>query len=252
MFSRWTHKFFPTRMPGKTTILRGVQFVDKDDLIAGKLPGELRDWQVKCVCGGNNLSCNNGWMRSVVEEPSIEIISKLILGSSVRISPDQQQKIATWAALNCMIAEYDSGGFATTHHMQRKRLRLKYLPPIRGWGIWIGACPQISSRLSWQSYAFFVKPKRLIKDVNTVPSYYNGQSSTIIIGKLLIQVVRGPISGKFNDWKFPMENGGQLLQIWPPTSFGIQGPLKTMSVREVNMTSSSVSRFLLSVAKKRA
>lgn len=251
VFSHWTHKFLPPRVAGKTEVIQGIKFIDKSDFRMRKLPGELCDWQIKCVCGGASNSCNNGWMRSKVEEPAIKVLSDLILGNEVRILPDQQMKIASWATLKCMIAEYESGGFVTTHQMQRKRLMKRQLPPSHGWGIWIGACPQNTRRLSWQSSAYLVKPSRLLHDINAAPKYYNGQSSTMLIGKLLIQVVRGPIGASFNRWNFQLVDGGQLFKIWPPSSLSIKWPPKTLSIREVNMTISSVENTLLNIAKKR-
>jgi hypothetical protein len=81
------------RVPGRVQRLRGFRLPDRDNLWLSKLPGALRDWQVKCVCGGNSASCNNGWMRQRIEEPAKPTLDKLFRGDQFRMFPKDQQRI---------------------------------------------------------------------------------------------------------------------------------------------------------------
>jgi hypothetical protein len=77
-------------------------------------------------------------MRKAVEDRARPILLPLIKGDSVRITPAQQELIATWATMKAMVAEWTIRGNVTTNHMQRKRMMWRQLPPERNWGVWIG------------------------------------------------------------------------------------------------------------------
>jgi hypothetical protein len=109
----------PPRKRGKASASVDKQYVDKIEEKVVKLPGQLRDWQVKCVCGGTHLTCNGGWMKSI-EDQAKPIMKDLIVGNERRISPDEQKIIATWAILKVIIAEYDVKGDITIHYKQRQ------------------------------------------------------------------------------------------------------------------------------------
>ena len=97
--------------------------------------GTYEDRQIRCVC---ERTCNNGWMRKAVEDRARPILLPLIKGDLVRITPAQQELIATWATMKAMVAEWTICGNVTTNHMQRKRMMWRQLPPERNWGVWIG------------------------------------------------------------------------------------------------------------------
>lgn len=234
----------PPPIKGRTKALIGTHYIDRGEFFAGRLRGNIRDWQIKCVCGGDDQTCNNGWMRKLVDEKASPILSRLIQGDEVRITSLQQQYIASWAALKCMIAEYGWGGVVTTHHTQRKRMRRLQLPPANGWGIWIGSCNPNTSNLAWKASPF---PMGSPDDLRRVR--YNSQTSTLRIKKLFVQVQRAP-DARMIDWNFDLLDGGGLFRIWPPTSWSISWPGKTLSAREVELISTSLERAILAAAKK--
>ena len=147
----------PPRVKGRSEALHGTRYLDRDDLKVVKMPGELRDWKIKCVCGGQHHSCNNGWMRHLIEDKARPILIPLMNGDSVRLTPLDQKRIAAWATLKCMVSEYDIGSSVTTHHMQRKRLMQTQIPPLHGWEYGLATATERSVP-SWHSMPFKVIP----------------------------------------------------------------------------------------------
>jgi hypothetical protein len=135
VFPKWSHRFLPNTRTKNYGSLRGVRGPNDSHHHAISRPGDIRDWRVSCVCGP---TCNNGWMREEIEDRARPILIPLIEGASCRITTADQSRIASWAVLKAMIAEWTIQGHATTSHMQRKRLMRRFLPPEKKWGIWIG------------------------------------------------------------------------------------------------------------------
>ncbi|HXR94829.1 MAG TPA: hypothetical protein VN718_03065 [Rhizomicrobium sp.] len=229
--------------------MRGFRLVNRDNLWVTKMPGALRDWQIKCVCGPN---CNNGWMRQRIEEPAKPVLEKLMHGDQFRLSAKDQERVAAWAVLKAIIAEYDVGDHITTHHMQRKYLMRRFLPPRRNWAVWIGDFDRKDWKPEWISAALFGIPNPGPNtDLNKTPTYFNGHSTTQVLGKLFIQVLSLPIPGFVERWRFAMPDGGQLIRIWPPTLFSLKWPGPAMSDREADLTSSALDRGGRKAARRR-
>ena len=106
---------------------RGREYPDKrHPTIVTKMPGQIRDWKVYCVCGGTHLTCNGGWMREI-EDRARPILIPLIKGEEIRLSPADQSVIAAWAALKAIVGEYDERMPVTVHHTHRKYLMIPRL-----------------------------------------------------------------------------------------------------------------------------
>lgn len=239
------------RQPGRTVGLRGYDLVDGAETWHHKMPGALRDWQIKCVCGGDRKSCNSGWMRERIEDPARPILEKLLRGGSTRISPAEQQRVAAWAALKAMVAEYDEGDHVTTLQIQRKYLMQRHRPP-KNWGVWIGHYERQNWKPEWISAALSMAPDDWSEArLNERPRRFNGHSVTQVIGKLFIQVINLPKSGFVERWRFPMPDGGQICRIWPPTHFSIVWPGPRMSDREADLVAHALPRTARRIARKR-
>ena len=77
------------RQKGRTISLIGTVYLDREETSLVKLPGQLRDWQIRCVCGGTHLTCNSGWMKRI-EDQAKPILVPLILGNPARLQPRDQ------------------------------------------------------------------------------------------------------------------------------------------------------------------
>jgi hypothetical protein len=246
IFSRWTHKYLPPRSPGKATASIGIEYPHHANVVVVKLSGQLRDWQVKVVCGGTHLTCNGGWMKDI-EDIAKPILVPLILGQPTRISPQDQRAIATWAVLKSMIADFDRDRSArTTHHMQLKRLWRKQLPPAQGWGVWIGHYERKNWKPEWLSRPFLLLPDRqYARRAGREASYFNSNGTTQIINKLFIQVIHSPHPRLIERWRFSTPEGGplsgSLFRIWPPSEVSIGwGPPKALTDRDADVASNAV------------
>ena len=233
-------------------VLRGKVLLNSNTLKPVRVSRQLQDWQVRCVCGGDSTSCNNGWMRTHIEEKTAPILRKLVQGEELRLTERDQTILATWITLKSIISEYDAGGFVTTHHTQRKRLMNKNIPPTRGWGIWIGESLKRKDALLWHDTAFHISPKSLADlDTDALPTHYNGHSTTQIINKLFIQTVRIPEHSFIQRWQFNLPNRGSLFRIWPPTKVSIKWPGRSLTERDVDFASNAVEKALLRAVNRR-
>jgi hypothetical protein len=85
VYSRWIRRFVPRTMKTFKS-LRATAYPDHIDFVLIARPGDVRDWQVLCVCSG----CNNGWMSGQVVEgtsPSPETCSAALRGFPNRCYP---------------------------------------------------------------------------------------------------------------------------------------------------------------------
>jgi hypothetical protein len=190
-------------------------------------------------------------MRKNIEDPAKPILTALIKGDALRLSPDQQQRIATWAALKAMVAEYDHNSWVTTHHTHRKYLMRKYSPPLQSWAVWIGAYKRNRWSAHWISSPFlYDSPKQEARrGSNIAATYYNSHISTQVIGELFIQVIRSP-SRSLQRWRFSPPDKGTLFRIWPPSEVSINWPGKVMSDRDADYVAGAMYFFLLEVGRK--
>ena len=245
VFPRWSHKYMAPRPKGKAISRVGTLYLDRDETTTRKLSGQLRDWQIKCVCGGSHLTCNGGWMKGI-EDRAKPILVPLILGNATRLQPGDQAIIATWAILKVMVSEYDSISHVTTHWTQRKRMRIRQLPPEKGWGVWIGHCERVNWSPEWISLPFFVPSDAVLARRGLrEPTYYNANSVTQVIGKLFVQVIHSPVPDDFVErWKFSSPRRGTLFRIWPLSCISIKWPGRALTDREADQIADAIPEFL--------
>ncbi len=224
VFSRWTHKLLPQRKPGRARSEIGLQYVDRLDPKIIKLPGQLRDWQVKCVCGGTNLSCNNGWMRSI-ENAAAPILTDMILGKGRRLNLEDQERIATWAILKAMVTSYDNRADVRIHHTQRRYIMTHKTAPTNGWAVWIADFNRDKWIPEWVSRPMLLLPKSVaFRKKDFTATYFNANATTQIIGRAFIHVIHFPMPRFIRWWRFPIAYRGMLYKIWPPTQSSIKWP----------------------------
>ncbi len=250
VFPRWSHRHLGPRQNLRIKSFQGVQFYDHSVSRVFKMHGQMRDWQIKCVCGGTDRSCNSGWMNAL-EDKAQPILTHLILGHQKRISSQEQSIIAAWAALKAMVAENTQGGFVTTHHMQRKYLAKHSVAPKLGWGIWIGHYERHDWLPEWVSRPFLLLPDAVVKRKKSrVATYFNSNTSTQVIGKLFIQTIRSLMPDLIGRWRWSTPDGGVLFRIWPPSQFSIAWPSRALSDRDADYAAAAFGNFVLDTGKK--
>jgi hypothetical protein len=185
-------------------------------------------------------------MRRSIDEPARVVMIPLIEGQSIRLTPDQQRIVANWATLKAIVAEYDQSGHVVTHHMQRKRLMQKLLPPDEGWTVWIGDHARTpKGAFHWGSFPALILPNHIAaKRKSRRANYYNCAASSWIVGRLFIQVMRSPHRKFISRWRFSTPSGGVLYRIWPPAGASIVWPPPSMTARDVDYAVGAFKDFL--------
>jgi hypothetical protein len=242
VYSDWTRRFVPRTMKNFKS-LRATAHLDRTDFVLVKRPGDVRNWQVKCVCGS---ICNNGWMRCL-DERARPIMIPIITGKSTRINQDQQRILAAWATMKAMVAEFAESEYVTTHHSQRKRMMNKQLPPEKGWSVWIAHYVSQGSRVYWLANPFLLLPHDIaVRRPSRRATYYNGHATTQIIGQLLIHIIRSPMANLSTKWRFKQLPRGQMIfRIWPPTNYSITWPSGTIDDTAASHVADAVKEFMI-------
>lgn len=216
------------RAPGKrATRFVGVEYDDgRVETTVLSMPGEMRDWQIQCVCGGTATSCNSGWMKAI-EDAAQPVLEPLILGQSATLSEADQKLIATWAILKVTVVHH-----RIVHHMRRKQMR-STKAPTKGWSVWIGSYDRKKWKVEWQSRPFSVISDATYARRVNLDSSPNVVAATQIIKHLFIHVVYCPMEDFGDRWRFSSPQGtplsGQLLRIWPPSGIRFLWPQKALS-----------------------
>jgi len=168
-------------------------------------------------------------------------------GDTTLLFPHQQKIIAAWATLKAMVAEFDPQSTVTTHHMQRKYLMQRLVPPPTGWAIWIGPYLRGNWQPHWGSSHFqYSSPaQEARRGLDRRATHHNSHVSTQVIGKLFIQVIRSPARDFVERWRFTPPDRGSLFRIWPPSNTAIKWPGQFMSDRDADYVAGALYNDLL-------
>lgn len=213
-----------------------VEYRDRTEYQIVRMPPDPRQWQVRAVCA----QCNNGWM-SVLENKIKAIIIPLFTGQQYRLSTQQQTQIATWITMKTMICEFDRLGEVVSHHMQRKRMMAKHLPPRSNLTIWIGHYKRTRWVPLWICHPFLImKTEQLAKRSTDLATYYNSQAVTYVFGELFAHVIQSPDKQVVTDFRLPPPGGTKLRRIWPVSGYSIVWPPPAMTDTEADRTAGAL------------
>ena len=255
LWPRWSHKEI-NRSMRRWHGLYGVHRIERNNLDSSGLKtrkkgGNIHDMQVKCVCGGDARSRNNGWMREF-ENQARPVLVPLMNGIQTRLSPEQQKIVAGWAAMKAMVAEYASFGHVTTTQAERDRMRAIQLPPEHGWGIWIGHYERLHwpGHLGTVSFTFWPEPERA--HLSGVPTTdFNGQSSFQVVKKLFIQIIRCRAPELVEEWRFDARATHVIRKIWPTSAYSFAWPPPTMSDLDADYVASALPMAGMKAVRRR-
>ena len=239
----------PPRPKGKTVSIRGVENLDGSGTYFAKMAGNIRDWQIKCVCGGVATSCNSGWMKKI-EDQARPILIPLILGQNLFLTPIQREIVAVWVALKCMVGEYEDPTKITTPPEQRARMYAVQKPPEHGWGIWIGRAENPSRFTIWSSHSLKIALDKTLP-LDDPSHKFNGHTTTQMIGELFIQVIRFPPIMSAHKWNFRVPVDAKLTLIWPPVNSILKWPKPPLSYREQLALANNLRDFAIETARRR-
>jgi hypothetical protein len=111
--------------------------------------------------------------------------------------------------------------------------------------VWLGHYERNNWKAEYISHPFFVPSDAVLaRRGQREPTYYNGSSVTIVIGKLLIHVMHSPMSELIEQWRFPPGRRGTLFRIWPLPSLSIKWPQRALSDRDADAIADAIHQFL--------
>jgi hypothetical protein len=178
------------------------------------------DVQVKCLCH----DCNHGWL-SDMEEATRPVLTPMIKGQHVSLSPNDQTLIATWMMkLTLLLPHTDSSAPNPFTPQDRARFRHDRLPLPLTW-IWLAGYKGSTSAV--QSWGRFPAHREQPTPVSDPAALCN---VTVSVGHLALQLLalrtQGPDLQESNrDW-VPITTG-----IWPsggtvtwPPRFSLDDP----------------------------
>lgn len=253
VFSKRFHKYLdPRQMERAEAIVTTLGHTTEQTTF--KMRGPIRDWQVKCVCGGAAASCNNGWMRKL-DKRMDSVASRLMHlppeeEVPFRVFEPEQKIIATWAIMKVMVAHH-----TIIHHMQRKQMKTKIEPP-GGWAVWIGYYKRTGNwRGEWLSRTFPVIRGDLLARRRSNVAKANSIAVTMILQNLLIHVAYCRDRRLVTKWRFSgdIEGGplrGNLFKIWPPVGYSIVWPPTPLSDQDAMVISDAILRGIMTAARR--
>jgi hypothetical protein len=248
VFSKRFHKYMDSPRAKRAVGLITALTSKKSEQVSFKLRGSMRDWQIKCVCGGDTSTCNNGWMRELDE--SMESVGKRLIRlpsneEQFRLYERDQRIIATWAIMKVMVTHN-----SMVHHMQRRMLRRRQSPPD-GWGVWIGHYIRGEDWLP----EFSTTPFPLVRTpVVRRKTRANSHATTMVFQHLFVHVIYLREHSFAAKWKFPSPSdnpfAGHLYRIWPLPGHSFFWPGNTITDKEAECFSMAVFRSYQAVAEK--
>lgn len=133
VFAKWLRELFPRDQ--NTTHTFGVINPSSILRVANvrnyRKPGHTGSRKIKDVCA----ECNNVWL-SQIEESTKGILTPLIKGDHINLTPDLQATLATWAAKTAMTAERLRPRENGVRQSERTFLMHNLRPPA-AWAVWI-------------------------------------------------------------------------------------------------------------------
>lgn len=231
VYSKWTHRHVK-KVRGKYKSLRVIRKPDgSEERTEGRGKGDIHDWQVKCV----DEQCNNGWMRTQLEDKAKLVLTPLIRGEITLLSPQSCRIIAGWATLKAIIGEYEFPDMITWDATARARLRRVRLPPPDICKIWIGYYPRKLLSGDWSHAPFpYFAGKENRKRFGKPTTEFNCAATTQILGNLLIHTIHASSRSLFRIFRFAPQVGRKLRMIWPIPGEQIAWPIDPLSKTETD------------------
>lgn len=150
--------------------------------------GDPRSRKLRIVC----KACNNNWM-SRIQERAKPILIPLIRGEACQLDAEQQRIVAGWAALLVIIDQYTHRDWVSVPALERAWLKRSALAPPN-WLVWAGrfSAPDGESRMSRAVLPVVSSEEFARLAGREGPRVFNGQTSTFLVGQLLIHTLSTP------------------------------------------------------------
>lgn len=179
-------------------------------------------------------------MSTYFGEPAKPLLTEMILGHPITLTPFEQMLVARWIALKVMVGEHSAPRSRAISIADYDHLRLHLEPPDH-WLIWLG----IGGGRRWTA-AYYHQSLTIASDA-TQPSQSssprNAQFTTMGLGKLIVHAVTTPIQIVHPT---ALARHG-LISIWPKRDPAIHWPQVDVGLTDpqVDELTSALDRALL-------
>lgn len=181
--------------------------------------GDLLTKKFRKVCE----SCNSGWI-SEIEDRLKPVLSKLIEGSKIAITPEQQADLAIWITISTIMAEYTDPDSQVIPEQDCIYIYEHRRPPDE-WLIRFGH--YLGSEYFPRAYRHtYGKISDFPFTENSVKGDANYQISLHYLGQVIFQVGSSYISGKGIKERFKPGQFGEI-ELWPGNGQSIEWPPKS-------------------------
>ena len=199
--------------------------------------GDPLNSQIKAVCA----KCNSGWM-SQIQERAKPFLIPLFEGSPRVLGRDAQRRIATWASLASMTAEFISRDPVDVSIPQFERAKIMARSrPSNSFRVWIGKYEREKWGGQWRHGTIPIYSSNEIEEASRGAHAPNHQTTSFTIGKLFVHV----FSGHFRhiiarwDWQNALRALSALKQIWPIENNVVHWPGTTMTDADAQLFSNA-------------
>jgi hypothetical protein len=161
-----------------------------------------------------------------LQDAAKPIMIPLAMGKPAILDQDAQKVLASWACMAVITSEFDNPATVAVPESDRHWLWKNLSPPPDTWRIWIGHFKRSKEFVTdWVHHPMSLTEETMGNSSNSPSSPFNTQSTTFVIGEILIQVLSSSFAPVVSRWSFNSEVERLLTQIWPVVHKQMTWPL---------------------------
>jgi hypothetical protein len=244
VWGKWLKRHFPRNIANYRKLV-ATKHLTHSEQQTNTRGGDPRSLSVRCAC----RACNNGWMGRIQEEAA-PIITPMAMGNSCVIDALSQIKIASWAAMATMTAEYDHPPNVAVSQEDRTHLFFQRHPPLT-FRIWIGHIPPKTMLMNYAHHPIGIVENDAEASAHRNGPAFNHATTTQVIEQLFIHVIYGS-TDIIQRWRWDQEISSLLVQIWPLQRVSVSWPPKPLTTKHAEFISAAFFNFCGDAGKRAA
>ena len=236
LWPEWMHPYLPKlEDPKKEEFYRVVRSKHAANTFHKKArPGHTYTKTIRVVC----RICNTGWM-SGVEELIKPTLIPMLQGQPIDLSPDEQQKLATWITMKMLVMESEAPADRVIQNDGLASFK-SYRTIPRGTKIWIAYhdSPEWYAGYGGQALQASLSPDRPF-----IRGRKNIQATAFGVGHLFTLTYFTTLTGfeiEFDE----IEKMGVVRRLWPSRATSITWPMRTVSEGDLDRLSHIIEHVI--------
>lgn len=239
IYAEWLKPYIPRTLENTTTY-SSIVHQTRTEAKAYSRTGDPHSRRLRVAC----KRCNTGWM-SQLQEHTKAILIPLVTGTPITLDAYAQRRVAAWAAMAIMVAEYDEPDKIAIPTEDRDYLRgHRDAPP--NWKIWIGHYERGDWVGHWLHNVLPVVAKKdaARTQTNEIPAP-NTQTTTFVVGQLYIHAISSSFPKVVDLFRFVGSASDKIACIWPGPDTAIDWPLRTLTDVEADRITNTFFNWAL-------